>query len=385
MAKNIVIMSDGTGQALSGPGKGGGTNVYKLYRAMRAVSPAKQVAFYDPGLGSDPDQDGLSWTRWGYNLVSKATGLGISRNIKDCYEALVEHYEPGDRIFLMGFSRGAYTVRSMAGALSLCGIPSRDMSGRPVKGSPDARAAAVEEAVERVYKHYAASDDPAEIERARAERIRRGERYRHERLAATAAPYFIGVWDTVRALGIPGLNWMLRFSHAFHNADLGASVSHARQALAIDETRDIFGPVLWAEPAELRASGRLKQLWFAGDHSDIGGGYAETGLSDVAFEWLVGEARSVPDGLFLDQAARSALGIQPDPLGVQHDPRRGLGFLWAKGVRRLSDWDQFAVDPVKARFLAESVPTEDGRTPYDPEGPRSNTQARAWVAQRNGA
>lgn len=385
MSKNIIVLSDGTGQAFSAPGKGGGTNVYKLYRAIRGVSSADQVAFYDPGLGSDPDDDGLSWTRWGYNVLSQATGLGISRNIKDCYEALVQHYEPGDRIFLFGFSRGAYTVRSMAGALSLCGIPARDKTGGSVKTDAKSRAAAIEEAVEEVYKHYAASDDPVEIERARQERIRRGEAYRRDRGAVTAAPYFIGVWDTVRALGIPGLNWMLRFSHAFHNADLGASVAHARQALAIDETRDIFAPVLWSEPAELRASGRLKQLWLAGDHSDVGGGYAETGLSDLALGWMVDEACKVPQGLIIDQAAYAALGLHPDPLGVQHDPRRGLGLLWAKGVRRLSDWDRFAIDPVKARFLAASVPTEDGTSPYDPEGARSNTQAQTWIAQRGGA
>ncbi len=385
MPKNIVILSDGTGQALSGAGKGGGTNVYKLYQAVRSANAQQQTAFYDPGLGSDPERDGLSWTRWGYNLLSQATGLGISRNIKDCYEALVERYEPGDRIFLFGFSRGAYTVRSMAGALSLCGIPARDKSGRKVKTDAAARAAAVEEAVEEVYKHYAASDDPADIERARQERLRRGEDYRMKRDAVIAAPYFIGVWDTVRALGVPGLNWMLRFSHAFHNADLGANVSHARQAVAIDETRDIFAPVLWSEPQELRASGRLKQLWFAGDHSDLGGGYAETGLSDLTLGWMVNEARAVPNGLITDQAAYAALQLHPDPLGVQHDPRRGLGFLWAKGVRRLSDWDRFAIDPVKARFLAASVATEDGMAPYDPEGARSNTQAQAWIAQRNGA
>lgn len=383
MTKNIVILSDGTGQAFSAPGKGGGTNVFKLYRAIRAVSPVQQIAFYDPGLGSDPEQDGLSWTRWGYNVLSQATGLGISRNIKDCYEALVEHHEPGDRIFLFGFSRGAYTVRSMAGALSLCGIPARDKAGRSVKTDAKARAAAVEEAVEEVYKHYAASDDADEIARARQERIRRGEAYRYDRGSVTAAPHFIGVWDTVRALGIPGLNWMLRFSHAFHNADLGANVAHARQALAIDETRDIFAPVLWSEPPDLRASGRLQQLWFAGDHSDLGGGYAETGLSDLAMDWMVGEARAVPNGLVLDDVALTALGLHPDPLGIQHDPRRGLGAFWTKGVRRLSGWDRFANDPVKARFLAESAPTEEGRSPYDPEGARSHPQAQAWIAHRH--
>lgn len=389
MAKNIVILSDGTGQAFAGKDKGGGTNVFKLYHAIRNASPAQQTVFYDPGLGSDPDDDGLSWTRWGYNFVSKATGLGISRNIKDCYEALIERYEPGDRIFLFGFSRGAYTVRSLGGVLGLCGIPSRDAAGRPTRTNRNARAAAVEEAVEAVYKNYAASSDPADIARAAEQRQELGSRYRVDRLAVQAAPYFIGVWDTVRALGIPYVGQVLAAlglsAHAFHNADLSDKVAHARQALAIDENRDIFGPVLWSEPSTLRASGRIRQLWFAGCHSDIGGGFAETGLSDVALEWMVDEAIAVkPFGLLVEQSRMAELVVHADPLGVQHDPRRGLGVVWAKGVRRLSDWDQFAVGPVKARFLEPEVPTEDGMSPYDPEGPRGHTQARTWVAQRSG-
>jgi uncharacterized protein (DUF2235 family) len=389
MPRNIVILSDGTGQAFSGRGQGGGTNVWKLHLAVRGADPARQTAFYDPGLGSDPDSDGLGWTRWGYNLLSKATGLGISRNIKDCYEALIERWEPGDRIFLFGFSRGAYTVRSLGGALGLCGIPSRDAAGRPTTGKA-ARAAAVEEAVETVYKHYAASGDPADIERASAERKRRGAAFRQERGAAEAAPYFIGVWDTVRALGLPYVGQALEklglSAHAFHNADLSDKVPHARQALAIDENRDIFGPVLWSESTAVRASGRIRQLWFAGDHSDIGGGHEETGLSDIALDWMVKQAMAVtPAGLLVDQLQLSAQHVTPDPLGVQHNPRDGLGALWSPGVRRLSDWDLFAEAPVKARFLAPDAPTEDGRAPYDPEGARGNRKAQAWVAQRNGA
>jgi uncharacterized protein (DUF2235 family) len=390
MPKNIVIFSDGTGQGASGPGKAGGTNVYKLYLATRSVDPARQTAFYDPGLGSDPDTDGLGWTRWGYNLLSKATGLGISRNIKDCYEALIERWEPDDRIFLFGFSRGAYTVRSLGGALGLCGIPARDASGRSTRTDRQARRNAVEEAVEKVYKTYAASHDPADIEQAAQRRKELGAAFRTARGATEVAPYFIGVWDTVRALGLPYVSQALAAvglsSHAFHNADLSEKVPHARQALAIDENRDIFGPVLWSETPALRASGRISQRWFAGDHSDIGGGHRETGLSDVALDWMFRQAMAVkPHGLLVDQATLATQQVTPDPLGVQHNPRSGLGLLWSPGVRRLSDWDLFDEAPVKARFLAADAPTETGRAPYDPEGARGNGQARAWVAQREGA
>src|SRR5262249_39503087 len=119
MAKNIVLLSDGTGQGASMP-KAERTNVWKLWDATKKADPANQVTFYDEGLGAEHKRE---WWRWAYDLASRATGLGISQNIKDCYTALIEYYEPSDRVFLFGFSRGAFTVRSLGGVLSLCGIP----------------------------------------------------------------------------------------------------------------------------------------------------------------------------------------------------------------------------------------------------------------------
>ena len=125
MPKNIVIFSDGTGQAGGINFDEARTNVYKLYRACRVgpdtrIDPSEQVAFYDPGLGSAADGGHfkVSWLRTFYNLASMATGLGITANIIDCYAAIIRLYEEGDRIFLLGFSRGAYTVRSLAGVMS---------------------------------------------------------------------------------------------------------------------------------------------------------------------------------------------------------------------------------------------------------------------------
>jgi uncharacterized protein (DUF2235 family) len=115
MAKNIVLLSDGTGQGASMP-KAERTNVWKLWDATKKADPAHQVTFYDEGLGAEHKRE---WWRWAYDLASRATGLGISQNIKDCYTALIEYYEPSDRVFLFGFSRGAFTVRSLGGVLSL--------------------------------------------------------------------------------------------------------------------------------------------------------------------------------------------------------------------------------------------------------------------------
>src|SRR3954463_2613758 len=161
MAKNIVIYSDGTGQGASLPAAVR-SNVWKLWNATKDAAPGRQIAFYDEGLGAEHKTE---WWRWAYDLASKATGLGISQNIKDCYVALIEFYEPGDRVFLIGFSRGAYTVRSLGGVLSLCGIPQHDRTGKSVRPSANAskadqeaakslRTAVAEEAVSKVYQHY---------------------------------------------------------------------------------------------------------------------------------------------------------------------------------------------------------------------------------------
>lgn len=162
MSKNIVIFSDGTGQA-------GGVRpdqrlsyIYKLYRASRNgpngdIDPAEQLTFYDPGLGTDDDTPSapIRVVRTVRKTLASVTGRGISRNIIDCYEAILNMYEPGDRIFLFGFSRGAYTARSIAGVLSLCGVPTLGDDGRALlRYKPQTRAVA-EEAVRKVYEHGA--------------------------------------------------------------------------------------------------------------------------------------------------------------------------------------------------------------------------------------
>jgi uncharacterized protein (DUF2235 family) len=330
MAKNVVIFSDGTGQGASMP-KAERTNVWKLWDATKIAAPTQQITFYDEGLGAEHKRE---WWRWGYDLASRATGLGISQNIKDCYTALIEHYELGDRVFLIGFSRGAFTVRSLGGVLSLCGIPQRDSAGKNPRDPKNkkGRLALVKEAVEKVYKHYGDNQK-------KKERIALGAEYRdrYHSISIGASdppfPYFIGVWDTVRALGIPGSSGAVFWRHAFHDATLNPHVPHARQALSIDENRQIFAPEIWdesEETPEAKALGRIKQVWFPGVHSDIGGGYSETDLSDLALEWMVHEATAVEHPLIIDTAK---LRLQPSYDGIQHDERTGWGRAWVEGTR----------------------------------------------------
>jgi len=219
MARNILIFSDGTGQA-------GGlffderrSNVYKLYRATRvcpdsSIDPADQIAFYDAGLGSTPPSGGGVLTtlyRRVYNLVSQATGLGLTANMIDCYAFLVRFWQPGDRIFLFGFSRGAYTVRCLGGVLALCGIPTAE-SGAPLKRDPATARRIAGRAVRDVYQ-YTSSRPPGLASPRQALWLRqRAELARRFRAAhgaeaggeANAHPYFIGVFDTVASIAVTG-------------------------------------------------------------------------------------------------------------------------------------------------------------------------------------
>jgi uncharacterized protein (DUF2235 family) len=368
MAKNILIFSDGTGQG-SGMPADQRSNVWKLWNATEKAAPGQQIAFYDEGLGAEHKKE---WWRWAYDLASKATGLGISQNIKDCYVALIEFYEPGDRVFLFGFSRGAYTVRSLGGVLSLCGIPQQDKGGKSARGDKAVRTALAEEAVSKVYQHY--GNDA----KTRQERADLGKKFRadYNSFAIDTSnppfPYFIGVWDTVRALGIPGSSGVsFVFSHAFHDATLNPNVPYARQALSIDENREIFAPEIWdesKESAEARARGRIKQTWFPGVHSDVGGGYAETGLSDLALAWMIVEATSIPNPVIVDSAK---LTLAPSFEGLQHDQRTGLGQAWKQGTREgVLDGkgpDILHEKHVGDRFRLDKARCVTGDAPYRPK------------------
>lgn len=254
MPKNLVVCADGTWNR---PEMGRETNVVKLYRALLNDREGGQLAFYDEGVGN-----GL------FKLSGGAFGTGISRNIRDCYRFLVDEYEPGDRIYLFGFSRGAYTVRSLGGMLSLVGLLPRSERDR----------------IGEAYNMYRVwPTQPARVNRFK-------DAHHGEEVKIT----MIGVWDTVGALGIP-LNWINQFNpvpHRFHDLKLGRNVENAYHAMAIDEKRQAFEPTLWQEPP-VHAGQTIEQVWFSGVHSDVGGGYGadECGLSDIALLWMAERAR----------------------------------------------------------------------------------------------
>lgn len=281
MPKNIVICSDGTGNSAI---KGRGTNVFKLYEAVDLhghegdPNLTRQVAFYDDGVGTESVKP--------LRLLGGAFGLGLSRNIRRLYADLVRTYEPGDRIYLLGFSRGAYTVRALAGLITTCGVLDRAQFGN----DDDLQAG-----VRRAYREYRRKYRTALGRYVRkpytAERARE---FRERESAREATIEFVGVWDTVDAVGLPDdiaapINALV-YRFQFPDLKLSPLVKRACHALSIDDERRTFQPVMWDEDGE--EPGRIEQVWFAGVHANVGGGYPKQGMSLVALDWMMSKAEA---------------------------------------------------------------------------------------------
>jgi uncharacterized protein (DUF2235 family) len=297
MGKNIVVFCDGTNQK---GGVGSNTNVYKLFNMIEDRTN-RQIAYYDPGLGTDIRK-----------VTGSLFGRGFSKNILECYQFIFENFEAGDKIYLFGFSRGAATVRSLSSFIHLFGI------------LPKSRADLIKEAFS-IYKKKNRKEKAATFIN------------KHHTMWCTIE--FVGVWDTVAALGMPskGLSLILDsfFSHKFHSFNLSESVKFARQALAIDEERKTFHPVLWSPISNNSTVDKLKQVWFSGVHTDVGGGYKEDDLSDISLKWMTREA--IDKGLIIyvkSQSYKSLINSSPDINGMMHDEQKGfIGKIFKRAKR----------------------------------------------------
>lgn len=459
--KNIIIFSDGTGQ------RGGlmfderRSNVYKLFRATRcgpdsSVNPAEQVTFYDPGLGTLPAGHDFgimgAAARTLYNFASQATGMGITRNIVDCYAAIIRLWEPGDHIFLFGFSRGAYTVRCLNAVLSICGVPTRDRGAAPLRRNDKTAKRIASEAIKKVYQHTESRTTSNATERQKELLKQRSElasRFRNIYAAAAPAdhtksnayPYFIGVFDTVASLANPGASILLclmgvaaltmpslilayftltfwiwfamlaglvggvgvliyakqlirfevnlprkrkwRLFHftaprmKFYDTALDPNVSHARHAIAIDEFRHSFERVPWGSLREGNCCADFEQLWFAGNHSDVGGSYLEneSRLSDISLKWMLDAAVSV--GLRYDPLV---LRLYPDFSGPQHDETRSSFFRFFGKSPRPIPPDAPLHSSVVERLKCSAVLDYDIIRPYRPQNLREHTAVRELLS-----
>ncbi|MET0599333.1 MAG: DUF2235 domain-containing protein [Mesorhizobium sp.] len=345
----VLIFSDGTGQrgvreddTRSVNGKQiKNTNVFQMYSAVEGLSSFK--AFYDAGLGA-PDEGEWSWSRTFRNLWSKATGWGITANIADCYEALIVEWKPGMRIGFFGFSRGAYTVRCLGGVLATCGVALMN-EGAPIstdrEGTGTKRRREIAEEAVAVYK----------IKEKRT-RQKAGATFAAKYAAAPVMPDVIGVFDTVKALGLPGvMNIVNPYKHEFHDTALSIRVPIGLHALSIDENRKEFAPVLWDEPdGDSRAPSQIiEQCWFPGVHSDVGGGYDDDdALANLSLGWMLDRLSRLADLHLPIQ-----VNLDGKVLGKAHDERTGLGFFWLPIVRSIrgksADIDALCVD-IEKRF-----------------------------------
>lgn len=329
MAKRIVVCSDGTGNTAI---KGRGTNVFKLFEAVDldshrfdpAVTP--QIAIYDDGVGTENFKP--------LKLLGGATGWGLSRNVKHLYAELARVYDPGDEIYMFGFSRGAFTVRTLVGLIGACGlIDLRTLQPRTSR--------AFHGAVKKAYSAYRACYQPlakqvfVKPSHDRAARFKKRHSYPIE-----VRIRFVGVWDTVDAVGLPfHLGDLLNATfYRFKFPDLALSpiVDRACHALAIDDERQTFHPLMWKETQE--DAPRISQVWFAGAHSNVGGGYPKQGMSFVALDWMLEEAAQAgkpfgQHGLRLNKSDRDWFREHASVDDKLYDPRAGLGVFYRRRFR----------------------------------------------------
>ncbi|MFG0456953.1 MULTISPECIES: DUF2235 domain-containing protein [Shewanella] len=339
MNKRIVICADGTWNRPEKDLKVDfPTNVLRLARAISpmAADGKPQQVFYDWGVGSYYDQ-----------AIGGATGRGLHKNIMDGYRYIVQNYSPGDEIYLFGFSRGAYTVRCLCGLINNCGILKRH----------DARL------IQQAFDHYKKSSAPFAPSGDKSVEFR--QKHSHE----SREIKFVGVWDTVGAMGIPiSFLGLFEDKDEFYDTKIGRNVRVARHALAIDEHRSDFEPTIW----QLRDNMDMQQVWFAGAHSNIGGSYLPDKdgslLSDNALAWMMAEAERF--NLCLEP--HLAASLHPNPLSTLHDSRRSFYRIKQSYLR--------PIDPnVAPVLLHRSVKTRWDRDPkYRPKNLQTYLDQYGW-------
>ncbi|WP_416670606.1 DUF2235 domain-containing protein [Egbenema bharatensis] len=276
--KRLVVCCDGTWQDLS---KEYPTNVVKMAQAVKTEGTAiPQIVFYGQGIGS------------GGELLNRvgggAFGWGIDENIQDAYRFLCLNYDRGDEIYLFGFSRGAYTVRSLAGLIRCAGglLPRNEVRQTP--------------RVYDIYRSQVHKDNKQDMKRKAQEMQQVSSRIRAVRIT------LLGCWDTVGSLGVPQtiplLSKQVNKKYQFHDYQLSNIIDHALHAVAIDERRKVFDVTPMEQSQNNINDGqKLRQVWFPGDHGCVGGGTKDVqGLSDAALEWMIKEMQAMGLGLELD-------------------------------------------------------------------------------------
>ncbi|MCL9777576.1 DUF2235 domain-containing protein [Vibrio methylphosphonaticus] len=295
--KRIAIFADGTWNS---PEQGIATNVLQIARAISPVDTegVPQVVFYDWGVGTEQDK-----------YSGGITGSGIDKNIMDCYRFLVHNYKPNDQLYFFGFSRGAYTVRSLCGLIRNSGLLRSEHADK----------------IPQAYKLYRERSKSSSPNQSKSVKFR-------EQFAVSDKTNikFVGAWDTVGALGIPMpfLGGLGKEKYLFHDLEPSQIIQHARHAVSIDENREDFSATLWENKQDID----LQQVWFAGVHSDVGGGYKEDGLSQCASQWMIEQSQHF--GVEFENHLLEK--IHPNYADKQHNERKSFYKLRREFTREVT-------------------------------------------------
>lgn len=317
MSKNIVLCADGTGNM---GGYTPSSNVFKIYNEIDVHNNKKQLKFYDNGVGTNKNKY--------LRAASGALGFGFKTNVRDLYLFLARNYGKKDQVYFFGFSRGAATVRACSGFIAACGL---------VKGK-DMKEDELQDAVDEALHAYVKIKSNPSL----------AEKCKETNSWGVIPIQFLGVWDTVSSLGFPR-NWtntsigllvinvafkLLDYisdrvlPHNFYNYELTDKVKYACQALAIDDERTSFWPMVWNEKNHSKP---VEQVWFAGMHSNVGGGYPRAGMANVALEWMMRKAKN--NGLIFKGNSLKNAQDDAHPHGRMFNSRDGFAIYYRYNPR----------------------------------------------------
>ena len=285
--QRLIVLFDGTWNDPEDQ-----TNVYRLSRCIQHYDGnIRQRFFYDPGVGT---------SKWSH-LIGGVFGYGLSKNLLQGYEWLAKHYTDGHEIWLFGFSRGSYTARSLVGLIRKCGLL-------------HIVTPKLLEKAEKIYRDKSLSPDSESCKNFR------------ERYSRQVKIHFIGVWDTVGALGIPGTFLSERGKYAWHNTELSSIVERAYHAVALDEFREVYNVALWTgiNGQQKLENIKVEQRWFIGAHANVGGGYGSDPLADIPLQWMLRNAAEA--GLKLNEFKASPYAWKTTP---KNSFKKFLGGMYA--------------------------------------------------------
>ncbi|HEX5210231.1 MAG TPA: DUF2235 domain-containing protein [Pseudolabrys sp.] len=350
MNKNIILFSDGTGNSSSSPFK---TNVWRLYQAIDIKPPKnpgdpktpEQIIYYDNGVGTENFKP--------IAALGGALGIGVWGNVRDIYTFVCRNYRPGDQIYGFGFSRGAFTIRLLMGLIGKCGLLDADSEAELIQHVQMAYEAYRRDFLIRASKHR----------HMIYHHVLRPPKYIPDENGNPSSSIdlsdgnctqifpdirFVGVWDTVDAYGMPVDELKIAIDEwvwpmSFADRDPSNRLLTIRHALSLDDERPTFRPVLWNElikdPLDRRAQPtaldqkRIQQVWFAGVHANVGGGYPDDGLAFTALNWMMDEAHAV--GLRYDTLIRDEIAAHVNADGEEYDSRSGIAGYYRYGPRQV--------------------------------------------------